>query len=209
LTPSKLCVAHDKLILDASVLINLLGTGRTDSILKVLNRVVTVDEIALTEVTVDPSTGKSPVALLGRLQATGLIQVIRMDDEVYSTFIELTGAVPPDDLDDGEAATLAQALHRGYVPVVDEKKAMRIARIQFPEVTILNSLDLLAAPEQMEEQGQDIFAENIYLALHNARMRVLPTERPWVIQLLGNDRVVDCPSLGISPTACGRLSTQR
>ena len=60
MTPSKLHSDHKKLILDASVLINILGTGLSDVILQALNRIVMVDEIALREVTIDPFSGKSP-----------------------------------------------------------------------------------------------------------------------------------------------------
>jgi hypothetical protein len=90
-------------------LINILGTGRSNIILQALNRIVMVDEIALREVTIDPFTGMSPAAVLSDLRQSGLIEVISMGNEAYEMFISLTGGDPPDDLDDGEAATLAQA----------------------------------------------------------------------------------------------------
>ncbi len=199
MTPSKLRAVHNKLILDASVLINILGTGSPDTVLRAMNRSVLVDEVALREVTIDPFTGKSPADLLVSLQTSSLIEVIGMDDDAYDLFIGLTGAEAPDDLDDGEAATLAQAAHKGYVAVIDEKKATRIAGVHFPEVVLLNSLDLLATPELLQQSGREGFADIVYFALHNARMRVPSHQRDWVVSLLGYGRAQECPSLGLLP----------
>ena len=201
MTPSKLRAAHNKLILDASVLINVLGTGSPDAILRAMNRIVLVDEVALREVTIDPYTGKSPADLLVSLQASGLMEVMTMGDDAYNLFLGLTGAEPPDDLDDGEAATLAQAAHMGYAAVIDEKKATRIAGVHFPEVVLLNSLDLLAAPELLQHSGREGLADFVYLALRNARMRVPSGQRAWVVNLLGDGRAQGCPSLGLLPDA--------
>jgi len=46
-SPSRLNNDHDVLVIDASVAINLLGTGRPLDLLRMLNRKVLVDEIAL------------------------------------------------------------------------------------------------------------------------------------------------------------------
>lgn len=196
LTPSRLNGDHKKLVLDASVLINLLGTGLSDVLLKSLNRVIVVDEVALREVTIDPFSRKDPTEVLNSLRQNGLIEVIRMSRETYALFIDLTGGDPPDDLDDGEAATLAQAALGDCVAVIDEKKATRVAGANFPNVTVLNSLDLLTSSELLKHNGRDGVAEFVYLALRNARMRVAPSERQWIFDLLGDDRARECPSLG-------------
>ncbi|MGB7546463.1 MAG: hypothetical protein WBM14_01830 [Terracidiphilus sp.] len=199
LTPSKLSSAHKSLILDASVLINILGTGCPDVILRAMRRVVTVDEITLREVNIDPATGQGAEKVLAQLQSCSLLKIIRMGDQAYAQFIGLTGAQPPDDLDDGEAATLAQAACSNYVAVIDERKATRISSSTFPKMPLLNSIDLLAAPELIDELGRDGLSDLIYLALRDSRMRVPPNARPWVMNLLGDKRAQDCPSLGCSP----------
>jgi hypothetical protein len=192
---------HKKLILDASVLINLLGTGLSDVLLKGLNRVIVVDEVALREVTIDPFSRADPTEVLDRLRENGLIEVVRMSSETYDLFMDLTGGDPPDDLDDGEAATLAQAALGDCVAVIDEKKATRIAGVHFPNVTVLNSLDLLTSSELLQLNGRDGIANMVYLALRNARMRVAPSERQWILELLGNDRARECVSLGFRSLA--------
>jgi hypothetical protein len=48
----------------------------------------------------------------------------------------------------------------------------------------------------MKQSGRDVIVNFIHLALRNARMRVPPSERPWIVSLLGDDRARECPSLG-------------
>jgi predicted nucleic acid-binding protein len=183
LTPSRLHSAHERLVLDASVLINILGTGRSDIILQVLNRIVMVDEIALREVTIDPFSGKSSGAVLSDLRQSGLIEVISMGNEAYEMFISLTGGDPPDDLDDGEAATLAQAAFGNYVAVIDERKAIRVSGIQFPELELLE------------------FARFAYLT------GVITTEWSRCDCRPGAPRPAQCPHEGSSQASAPGLST--
>jgi len=196
LTPSKLSRAHTRLVIDASVLINILGTGCPADVLECLCRVFLIDEIALREVDIDPSTRRSSKDILATLRRQGLLEVIRMDDDVYDRFLGFTAAQPPDDLDDGEAATLAHAACGEYVAVVDERKATRIASAHIPEIQVLNSIDLLAAPELLNKLGNEKMSDLIYRALRDARMRVPPRVRHWIADLLGNIRAQECPSLG-------------
>lgn len=195
-TPSKLSKTHTRLIIDASVLINILGTGCPATICQCLRRVFAIDEITLREVDIDPSTGGRSEEILAALQRQDLLEVIRMSDEAYDRFLRFTAAQPPDDLDDGEAATLAHAACEPYVGVIDERKATRIASIHIPQIPILNSIDLLAAPELLHRLGKDKLSDVIYRALRDARMRVPPSVRHWIADLLGSARAQECPSLG-------------
>src|ERR1022692_2852810 len=116
-SPSRLNSGHDVLVIDASVAINLLGTGRPADLLRVLKRKVLVDEMALEEVTSDPFRKLPGREAMGALVGSGLISIVRLSDSAFDVFLELTGAPPPDDLGDGEAATLAQSFDIGAVPV--------------------------------------------------------------------------------------------
>lgn len=196
LTPSTLSNAHNRLIVDASVLINILGTGCPVDVFECLAWVFAIDEIAVREVGIDPSTRRSSQDILATLKARGLLKVIRMTEDEYESFLGFTVAQPPNDLDDGEAATLAHAAGGQYVAVIDERKASRIANLHIPEIKPLNSVDLLAAPELLGLFGRDKLSEAIYRALRDARMRVPPRMRQWVADLLGSTRAHECPSLG-------------
>jgi len=187
------------------VLINILGTGCPVDVLECLCRVFSIDEIALREVDIDPSTRGSSEDILATLQRQGLLEVIGMGDEAYDRFLGFTAAQPPDDLDDGEAATLAHAACGQYVAVIDERKATRIANLHIPEIPVLNSIDLLAAPELLNQLGKDKVSDVIYRALRDARMRVPPRVRRWIADLLGNIRAQECPSLGF----CSGIRAER
>lgn len=195
-SPSRLSSAHSTLILDASVVINLLGTGDPALLLTNLKRQAFVDEVVLNEVQRNPAGDRRTGELLQSLESSGLLNVVRMSDDAYQRFVELTGAKPPDDLDDGEAATLAQAVSSRCGAVIDERKANRIATAMFPHVPILSTMDLLTAPEVVARIGEDQVSELIYRALRNARMRVPPTFRGWVVGRLGVARLAHCPSIG-------------
>ena len=68
LNPSRLTSQTSVLVLDASVLINLLGTGQPLSVLRALRRDFFVEEITLAEVRLDPLTGKSAEQVIAGLQ---------------------------------------------------------------------------------------------------------------------------------------------
>src|ERR1700691_187607 len=71
--PSRLNSRHDILVIDASVAINLLGTGRPADLLRELNRRVIIDEVALREVTSDPFSKLPGHEAIGALMRSSLI----------------------------------------------------------------------------------------------------------------------------------------
>lgn len=194
-TPSRLVEQHHTLVLDASVALNLLGTGRPDVILRLLNRKILIEDFALREVITDPSGG-SGREKLDVLQSAGLLRYNRMSDSAYLLFLEMTGAAPPDDLDDGEAATIALAEEEAAIPLLDDKKATRIAMKRRPDRVVLNSVDLLSSPNVIDGLSRDELSGLVFAALRNARMRVSQPYRSWVITLIGGQRAKLCPSLG-------------
>lgn len=145
-SPSRLNSDHDVLVFDASVAINLLGTGKPADLLRMLNRKVIIDELALKEVTSDPFSKLPGLEAMGELVRSNLISPAQLSASAFEfLFLERTGAAPPDDLGDGEAATIAQSFDIGAVPVIDERKATRIAlslRLKHP---ILHTIDILLA----------------------------------------------------------------
>ena len=147
--PSRLSSRTPTLVLDASVLINLLGTGQPEIVLRTLKREVIVEEITLAEVCLDPITGRSADQLLTSLRSDNLLGVAQMSDAAYEYFLALTGATPPDDLDDGEAATIAHAIDIGAAAVIDERKAVRVAAMFRRELPILASMDLFGRPSRL------------------------------------------------------------
>jgi predicted nucleic acid-binding protein len=195
-TPSRLTERHRTLVLDASVVINLLGSGRPADVLRLLGRQTVVEERALAEVRRDPSNGRPAQEALNALQMAGLIRCERLSRQGYLSFLALTGAAPPDDLDDGEAATIAHADDIAATPVLDDKKAARICVARRPDRAVLTTVDLLCSVELLSGLPSAELADLIFATLRNARMRVAPPLRPWVWALIGEDRGRTCPSLG-------------
>ena len=197
-SPSRLKSAHDLLVIDASVAINILGTGRPADLLRILNRKVLVDEMALKEITRDPFSKLSGREAMESLVSSGLISSVSLSAPAFEgLFLELTGAPPPDDLGDGEAATIAQSFDIDAVPVIDERKATRIALSLRPAHPILHSIDILSCSAVTSAFSPQELGDLIFNALIHARMRVPELCRDWVRAMIGPERARDCPSLGI------------
>lgn len=182
------------LVLDASSGLNLLGTGCAAEILRVLPHELVVTEGAFNEIERDPLSGAPGSVVLEQLMAAGLVSVVRLSEPAYNRYLSLVGAPSPDGLDDGEAATVAHAVDVGAVPVLDERKATRIAGFLCP-LTPVCSLDLIAHPFMLEQLGETAVANAVYSALLHARMRVPEAFRPWVLSLVGAERLTACSSI--------------
>jgi predicted nucleic acid-binding protein len=194
--PSRLNSDHDVLVIDASVAINLLGTGRPADLLRMLNRRVLIDELALEEVTSDPFSRLPGREAIEALIRSGLISSVQLSASAFEVFLDLTGATPPDDLGDGEAATIAQSFDIGAVPVIDERKATRISLSLRPNHPILHTIDILASSAVTAASSRQELGDLVHAALFHARMRVPIPCRDWVRSVIGPERARSCPSLG-------------
>lgn len=195
-TLSRLSELHRALVLDANVALNLLGSGRPADVLRLLGREAMIEELVLAEVQRDPSSDRPAREGLDVLREAGLLRYERLSERGYLRFLALTGATPPDDLGDGEAATIAHADEVGAAPVTDDRKAARILGVRRPGEVALTTMDLLASAEVISGLPKDELAELVFAALSKARMRVVPLFRPWVVGLIGKERAALCPSLG-------------
>ena len=181
------------IVLDASVVINLLGCGAADRVLAALPGRRVVADVTSREILRDPITPANYGDPLNPLVAAGLLERVELIPAAMTMFIKLVGAAPPDDLGDGEAAAIALAQELGMSIGLDDKKARRIVRDQFPGLRMHSSVDLFALPAVAATLGNDL-PDVVFAALMNARMRVMPENEAWVLLLLGN-RAAECPSL--------------
>lgn len=193
---SRLSEADGSLALDASVVINLLGTGMAAPIVQALGRKCVVERRAWREVTRDPLTGRPAAPMLRALTDRGLLVQEEMRSDATAVFLGLALAGPPDGLGDGEAATLAHAVTIGATAVTDDRKALRVGAAQFPQLRLLSTLDLLGAGATAHALGRTTLADAVYSALIHARMRVPSEFRRWVVGLIGRERASRTPSLG-------------
>lgn len=194
LGPSRLADGDAPLVLDASSGLNLLGTGRAAAILRVFRRKFLITAQAAGEVDRDPLTNGSGQAALERLFGAGLLYPAQLSMPGYEHYLALVSAPSPGGLDDGEASTVAHAAEIGGIPVLDERKGTRLASplcAQAPACT----LDILSHTLVLNQLGESDVAEAVHSALLHARMRVPAFFRPWVMQLLGPDRLLSCSSI--------------
>jgi predicted nucleic acid-binding protein len=193
-SPSTLKVGTIPLFLDASVVINLVGSNYMEGILGALARPIMVTEIVCAEFKHHPRDGSSSKKVMEALIAQKHINVIRMSDSQFDVFLRLTGYPPPDDLGDGEAATLACANEVGYA-VIDDKKALRIAARDFRSQKVYSSLDIICAEPVICNLGNTVVANAVYDSIKTARMRVPHHWRDWVSGFLGKTRMAELPAL--------------
>jgi predicted nucleic acid-binding protein len=159
-----------EVVLDASVVINLLGTGVAKEILTAFEFKCTIDKLAAQEIVRHPRPDGDLKKELGLLAREDLIREVRLSDAEYKAFLELVGAPSPSGLGDGEAATLVQAVSLRAVAVIDERKAKRIAAARYPGLKIASTTDILFHRSVMSRLGENNVAAAITDARRHARM---------------------------------------
>jgi predicted nucleic acid-binding protein len=181
------------IVLDASVVINVLGCGAAARVLRAIPGRRVIPDITSREILRDPLAPSSPEDPLDALIAAALIERVEITAATMETFLDLVGADPPNDLGDGEAAAIALAIALGLPLALDDTKARRIVREQFSGISMLTSVDLFALPTVAVALADEL-ADTVFSALIHAHMRVLPENDAWVRLLLG-ERADHCPSL--------------
>jgi len=186
------CLANvsGELVLDTSVIINLSASGVATDVLQALPARVLVVDIAAAEVRQDSRNGRSDVDLLAGLTAASAVSLVTLDSKGMEIFEKLVLS-----LDDGEAATIAAAVGRKAVVVLDERKARRICKEEFSEISQATSIDIFSHPAVVEHFGNDRLGDAVHRALKEARMGVRTDQRDWIIGLVGEERAEKCSSI--------------
>jgi predicted nucleic acid-binding protein len=129
------------LISDTSVLLNLLATGCIGSIAKETNCQFAICSVVRDEVKKlrNPDTGKlEPVDILPLIDS-GFLAMFDVEHENEKTlYIEQAITV-----DDGEAMSLAIAVHRNLELAIDDRQAINHSMRQFPTLKIWTTPDIL------------------------------------------------------------------
>lgn len=193
--PSLLSDRPSALVLDASVVINILACGDTQSLLRAMGCDMVIPQQVVEEILHNPSSSESGANALSSLIDLGLMRRHGLSENYYAVFVDLVGAEPPDGLGDGEAATIATAEELGCACVIDERKATRIALGRRPDLHVLCTVDLFCAPFVRTRFAREELASLVHQALFNARMRVPHRYRTWVVDLIGRDAAESCVSL--------------
>ena len=183
------------LVLDASVVINLLATGHSSAILRALSIPLIVTDNVVREIEQGAESGRPEFSLLKKSLSDRIMRVEKLDGDILKNFIDLVSGSTSESLDDGEAATLALAHGHGFSAAIDEKKATRIAAERFGTLKLVTTVDILAHESVRVSLGTELLADATFDALRLARMQVRDHQFAWVARLIGPARVGACPSL--------------
>lgn len=187
-----------RLVLDASCLINLLGTGSSASVLGVIPSTVLIEEHPFREIRRHPIEGRDHASELRALQRNGLLEIVSLSESGNRIFRNFGATSLVVELDDGEAATIAYVVSEGdsMVPIIDERKATRVYQERWPRRPIIDTVTLFQMLTKHQRLSERVARDAIYSALLHARMQVAPSIRSWVVDLIGRQRAAECSSLG-------------
>lgn len=190
---SSLADDRKPLVLDTSVLINLRACTYGEWVLTAIMHDIVVPDIVAGELERETSMKNGDHDFLQNIIAGGKVTVTGMTDAEYELFATLSGG--PSSLDDGEAATIAIAMFRGFRAVIDEQKGRSRAESVMDGVEPRWSLNLLRHPSVVQSLGEYRATDAVYLALRHGRMRI-PAERGnEIVKLIGRERALECPCL--------------
>jgi predicted nucleic acid-binding protein len=184
------------LVLDASVLLNLLGSCRPRFLLKHLPFEAAIPAAVAYEIKHEPQIEAETDASFVELVEAGSLRIIEPSNEVERIALSLAGSPTPNDLDDGEAYAIAQAAVMDAVLGIDERKGRRIVAEEFPNLTCMFTIEIIERAAMRANMGEAELGEIIYSALRWSRMRIPSDRRDWIISLIGKERARNCPSLG-------------
>jgi len=184
-----------ELVLDSSVVINLLATRHPASILRALAVPIVVSENVVREIEQGAANGRPELDLLSRMIGDRVVRVVELEGKALQTFFELVSGSTSESLGDGEGATLALAHGHGYSAAIDEKKATQLSTVRFTSLRLVTTVDILAHPAVRAVLGAKELAEATFSVLNVARMQVREHQFDWVSDLIGADKVVACSSL--------------
>jgi predicted nucleic acid-binding protein len=185
----------NELVLDSSVLINLLATGHSTSILKALGALAIVTDNVVQEIESGSTNGRPELDLLKQMVGDQVLRVRKLEGQSLDMFFELVSGSASHSLGDGEAATLAFAHETGCSAAIDEKKATRLAGSRFKSMKLVTTVDILAHDAVRMSLGCELLADATFRALRLARMQVREQQFEWVAQLIGPEQVEACSSL--------------
>lgn len=183
------------LVLDASVVINLLATGNALDILAALDRPVLLPEPVVREVENGEHRGHGAHMKCRELLVEGRVSMIDLDAASLPVFMELVGGTTSSSLGDGEAATIAIASTRPGCAVIDEKKAKKLLSTMFAHIGAVTTIDLLSHKEVVRRIGRERLAAGMVAALNDARMQVREMQFDWVQQVIGETAADNCDAL--------------
>jgi predicted nucleic acid-binding protein len=202
--PPPSLIKAETITADASTVINLNATGRARDIVQALGSRFVVVDVVQAELDAGRRSGRRDADLLKGLLADRLFELVQLDVTAMVHFEQLVIGSAIATLDDGEAATIAYSIASGATAAIDERKATAMCLQRFPTLSLCSTVDILARPDVQNSLGKDELSAAVLRALIHGRMRVLPHNVQWVVDLIGPDQASACTSL---PRVARRMRT--
>jgi predicted nucleic acid-binding protein len=182
-------------VVDASTVINLNATACGPRILKAIPNPIFITDVAQGELLEDSRNGRNDGQMVAELLSSGVVYLAKLGDLTGTHFEELVLGRGETTLDDGEAATIAYGVEKKAFALIDERKATRLCGQRYPELLVGTTFDVLTHEEVVKAIGHEGLGDALHKALMSARMRVPPQCIPWVVDMIGADRVMACESI--------------
>ena len=183
------------LVVDTSVVINLIATGVASSIIEALPQPLIAVDVVPSELEIGRARGRTDLERFNELVKGGIIEIVSLGDLGVQHFESLVIGSAAETLDDGEAATIACAIEQSGVAYIDERKAWRICSERYQDLKVGCTVDLLTHADVRARLTDETVAGAIFNTLQGGRMSVLSTHLSAVISLIGADRAALCESL--------------
>ncbi len=171
-------------ILDASVLINLLGSGKPVAVLEGLGEKCLIEQRTLKEVRRHPIPGFDHSDALSSLFASGTLDEVRMTETEYDTYLTFVSGPLGTRLDDGESAALAIS-GRGSSIILDERKARRRANEGGAAAPVASTLQLMLTSGYRQDWGIRNIRDLVASARQHSRMGVPKEDIALLEELFG------------------------
>jgi predicted nucleic acid-binding protein len=176
-------MAAQPVVLDTSVILNLLAADVGDAILRCLQTECLVTAAAAQETLYvradDPSQPVRPVSV-DPWRAARLIRIVAPEGlEEENSYVQFASQ-----LDDGEAMSLAICQSRRCVPASDDRKARRLATALHPGVDVLSTAEILHRWATRVNVQEELLRRTLQAI--ERRARFLPPQgdayRDWWVQ---------------------------
>lgn len=191
------------IVADTSVFINLNATGHAIDILSAIPNVVCLTEDVLSELREGERRGHAHSDAVDRIVGHERVEVTRLGDPGTECFRSLVAGPTVETIDDGEAATIACALERNGVALIDDGKARRICADRFPGLITAYTVDLLFHRNVQSVFPREKLALAIFNALNRGRMKVPAAFAKPTIDVIGPQRAARCRTLSRHLRAVG------
>jgi predicted nucleic acid-binding protein len=189
------CNPAIEIVADTSAVINLQGTLHAAEVIRALPHRIAVTDQVCSELEDGTDKGHKSAEQLRVLIDGGLISRTSLSKGGAVVYQSLIAGTTTQTLDDGEAATIACALELGGIALIDERKALKLCAVSYPQLEIVSSAEVLMHQVLEDVLGLAKQREALLNALQRARMRVPAHLVLSVRKFIGDEAAARCPSL--------------